>query len=78
MTKYGFLKIWSYSLADIQKSDSLKYIVEDVKRLKQQLEYFERHVQSKNQEVKKEYFRALSQVLKAEEAIQLFADVFYR
>jgi hypothetical protein len=53
-------------------------MVEDVKHLKQQLEYFERHVQSKNQEVKKEYFRALSQVLKAEEAIQLFADVFYR
>jgi hypothetical protein len=63
-------------LTDIQKSNSLKNIVEDITRLKQQLEYFERHVQFKNQEVKKEYFRALSQVLKTEEAIHLFAEVF--
>jgi hypothetical protein len=63
-------------LTDIQKSSSLKHIVEDIMHLKQQLEYFERHVQLKNQEVKKEYFLALSQVLKAEEAILLFAEVY--
>jgi predicted DNA-binding protein YlxM (UPF0122 family) len=73
---YCFLKIWSWSLTEIQKSSSLKHIIENITRLKQQLEYFERHVQLKNQEVKKEYFRALSQVLKAEEAIHLFVDVF--
>jgi hypothetical protein len=74
MTICGFLEIWS--LADIQKSSSLKHIVQNITHLKQQLEYFERHVQLKNQEVKKEYFRALSQILKAEEAIHLFAEVF--
>ncbi|HEY9385941.1 MAG TPA: hypothetical protein VIP70_02795 [Nitrososphaeraceae archaeon] len=63
-------------MAHIQKSSSLKHIVEGITHLKQQLEYFERHAQIKNQEVKKEYFRTLSQVLEAEKAIHHFAEVF--
>jgi hypothetical protein len=64
-------------LAHIQKSSSSKHIVEGITHPKQQLEYFERHTQiNKNQEVKKEYFRTLSQVLEAEKAIHHFAQVF--
>jgi hypothetical protein len=64
-------------LTDIQKSSSLKHIAEDITRLKQQLENFERHVQIKNQEIKIEYFRTLSQVFEAEKAIYHFSEVFY-
>jgi hypothetical protein len=43
---------------NIQKSPSLKQMVDAFTHLKQKLEYFERHIQnSKNQEVRKEYFR---------------------
>jgi hypothetical protein len=46
--------------------------------LKQRLEYFERHVQnSKSQEVRKEYFRTLAQVIEAENALRNFVKVFY-
>jgi hypothetical protein len=52
---------------NIQKSPSLNQMVDAFTHLKQRLEYFERHVQnSNNQEVKKEYFRTLAQVIEAE------------
>jgi hypothetical protein len=62
---------------NIQKSSSLNRIVQDIKNLKQRLEYFERHIHNiKNEEVMKEYFRTLGKVLEAEEALHHFAEVF--
>jgi hypothetical protein len=61
---------------NIQKSTSLSRIVEDIAHLKQQLEYFERHVHNVRDEVKKEYFRTLSKVLEAQEALRHFDEVF--
>jgi hypothetical protein len=62
---------------NIQKSSSLSRIVEDITHLKQQLVYFERHIHNiRNQEVKKEYFRTLSKVLEAQEALRHFDEVF--
>ncbi len=62
---------------NIQKSSSLIRIVEDITGLKQRLEYFERHVHNaRNEEVKKEYFRTLSKVLEAQEALRHFNEVF--
>ena len=53
-------------------------MVEALTHLKQRLEYFERHVQnSKNQEVRKEYFRTLAQLIEAENALRHFVKVFY-
>jgi hypothetical protein len=64
---------------NIQKSPSLNQMVEALTHLKQRLEYFERHVQnSKNQEVRKEYFRTLAQVIEAENALRHFVNVFYQ
>jgi hypothetical protein len=63
---------------NIQKSPSLNQMVEALTHLKQRLEYFERHVQnSKNQEVRKEYFRTLAQLIEAENALRHFVKVFY-
>jgi len=62
---------------NLQKSSSLNRIVEDITHLKQRLEYFERHVHNvRNEEVKKEYFRTLSKVLEAHEALRHFDEVF--
>ncbi|MGI8833241.1 MAG: hypothetical protein ACR2IS_11475 [Nitrososphaeraceae archaeon] len=62
---------------NIQKSTSLGRIAEDITHLKQQLEYFERHVHNiRNEEVKKEFFRTLSKVLEAEKALRHFGEVF--
>ena len=62
---------------NIQKSSSLNRIVEDITRVKQRLEYFERHIHNvRNEEIKKEYFRTLSKVLEAEEALNHFNNVF--
>ena len=62
---------------NIQKSTSLSRIVEDITHLKQRLEYFERHVHNvRDEEVKKEYFRTLSKVLEAQEALHHFDEVF--
>jgi formiminotetrahydrofolate cyclodeaminase len=62
---------------NIQKSPSLNQMVEALTRLKQRFEYFERHVQnSKNQEVRKEYFRTLAQVIEAENALRHIVKVF--
>jgi hypothetical protein len=63
---------------NIQKSPSLYQMVDAFTHLKQRLEYFERHVQnSNNQEVKKEYFRTLTQIIEAENALRHFVKVFY-
>jgi hypothetical protein len=62
---------------NIQRSSSLNRIVEDITHLKQRLESFERHVHNtNNEEVKKEYFRALARILDAEKALCHFALVF--
>jgi hypothetical protein len=61
-----------------QKSPSLNQMVDAFTHLKQRLEYFERHIQnSNNQEVRKEYFRTLAQVIEAENALRHFVKVFY-
>jgi hypothetical protein len=63
---------------NIQKSPSLNQMVEALTHLKQRLEYFERHIQnSKNQEVRKEYFRTLAQLIEAENALRHFVKFFY-
>jgi hypothetical protein len=52
-------------------------MVDSFTHLKQRLEYFERHIQnSKNQEIKKEYFRTLAQVIEAENALRHIVKVF--
>jgi predicted DNA-binding protein YlxM (UPF0122 family) len=62
---------------NIQKSSSLSRIVEDITHLKQRLENFERHVHNvRDEEVKKEFFRTLSKVLEAEEALRHLGEVF--
>ena len=62
---------------NIQKSSSLKNIVEDITHLKQRLESFERHVyNTKNEDVKKEYYRALARILDSEKTLSHFAMVF--
>jgi uncharacterized protein YoxC len=64
---------------NIQKSPSLNQMVDALANLKQRLEHFERHVQnSKNQEVRKEYFRTMSQVIETENALRHFVKVFYQ
>lgn len=62
---------------NIQKSSSLNRIVEDITRLKRRLESFERHVyNTKNEDVTKEYYRALARILDAEKTLCHFAMVF--
>ena len=62
---------------NIQKSSSLNKIVEDITHLKRRLELFERHVyNANNEDVKKEYYRALARILEAEKALCHFAMVF--
>jgi hypothetical protein len=62
---------------NIEKSSSLNSIVEDTKHLKRRLESFERHVyNTKSEEIKKEYYRALARILDAEKALSHFAIVF--
>ena len=58
------------------QSPSSGHIVDDITLLRQRLEYFERHIQNKSQEVKNEYTQALSKTLEAEESIRHFAAVF--
>jgi hypothetical protein len=49
----------------------------DFTHLKQQLENFERHIQSsKNREITKEYFRTLAKVIEADNALRHFTEVF--
>jgi hypothetical protein len=63
---------------NIQKLPSLNQMLDAFTHLKQRLEYFERHIQnSKNHEVRKEYFRTLAKVIEAENALRHFVKVFY-
>jgi hypothetical protein len=62
---------------NIHKSSSLNQMANDFTHLKQQLENFERHIQSsKNREITKEYFRTLAKVIEADNALRHFTEVF--
>jgi hypothetical protein len=58
------------------QSPTSGHIVDDITRLRQRLEYFERHIQNKSQEVKNDYAQALSVTLEAEKSIRHFAETF--
>jgi hypothetical protein len=62
--------------ANFQQSPVSGHLVDDITRLRQRLEYFERHIQTRNQEVKNEYNQALTKVLEAEKVLSYFAEVF--
>ena len=62
--------------ANFQQSPATGYIVDDIIHLRQRLEYLERHIQTRSQEVKNEYNQALSNVIEAEKALRHFAEVF--
>jgi hypothetical protein len=59
-----------------QQSPASGHVVDDITRLRQRLEYIERHIQTRNQEVKNEYNQALTKVLEAEKTLSHFAEVF--
>jgi hypothetical protein len=52
--------------ANFQQSPATGRLVDDIIRLRQRLEYIERHIQTRIQEVKNEYNQALTKVLDAE------------
>jgi hypothetical protein len=62
--------------ANFRQSPASGHIVDDIIHLRQRLEYLERHIQTRSQEVKKEYNQALSKVIEAEKALSRFAEVF--
>ena len=62
--------------ANFQQSPALGYLVDDITHLRQRLEYIERHIQTRNQEVKNEYNQALTKILDAEKALSHFAEFF--
>jgi hypothetical protein len=62
--------------ANFQQSPASGHIVSDIIHLRQRLEYLERHIQTRSQEVKNEYNLALSNVVEAEKALRHFAEVF--
>jgi hypothetical protein len=62
--------------ANFQQSPATGRLADDIIRLRQRLEYIERHIQTRNQEVKNEYNQALTKVLDAEMSLSLFAEVF--
>jgi hypothetical protein len=62
--------------ANFQRSPASRHLVDDITCLKQRLEYIERRIQNRNQEVKNEYNQALTKVLEAEKALSHFAEVF--
>ena len=62
--------------ANFQQSPASGHLVDDITRLRQRLEYIERHIQIRNQEVKNEYNQVLTKVLEAEKALSHFAEVF--
>lgn len=61
---------------NLRPSPSSSHIADDIIHLRQRLEYFERHIRTRSQEVKNEYNQALSKVLEAEKALCHFAKVF--
>lgn len=54
-----------YMIANLQSARP-GHIVDDTISLRQRLEYFERHIQNKSQEVKNEYAQALYKTIEAE------------
>jgi hypothetical protein len=85
MIHYGFPTdkhyIWiryeiCHMKTNLRQSPILGHIVDDITQLRQRFEYFERHIQTRNQEVRNEYNQALSKVMEAERAIHHFAKVF--
>jgi hypothetical protein len=62
--------------ANLQPSTSSSHIADDITYVRQRLEYFERHIRTRSQEVKNEYNQALSNVIEAEKALRHFAEVF--
>jgi hypothetical protein len=62
--------------ANFQQSPATGRLVDDIIRLRQRLEYIERHIQTRNQKVKNEYNQALTKVLDAEMSLSHFAEVF--
>jgi hypothetical protein len=58
------------------QSPASGHLVDDITRLRQRLEYFERHIQTRNQEVKNQYNQTLTKVLEAEKSLSDFAEVF--
>jgi hypothetical protein len=58
------------------QSPSSGHIIDDITLLRQRLEYFERHIQNKSQEVKNDYAQALSVTLEAEKSIRHLAETF--
>ena len=62
--------------ANFQQSPVSGHLVDDITRLRQRLEYIERHIQTRNQEVKNVYSQALMKILEAEKALSHFAEVF--
>jgi hypothetical protein len=62
--------------ANFQQSPASGHLVDDIIRLRQRLEYIERHIQTRNQEVKNEYNQALRKVLEAEKALSHLTEVF--
>jgi hypothetical protein len=62
--------------ANFQQSPASGHLVGGITHLRQRLQYLERHIQTRNQEVKNEYNQALTKVLEAEEALSHFAEVF--
>ena len=50
--------------ANYQQSPASGHVVDDITRLRQRLEYIERHIQTRNQEVKNEYNQALTKFWK--------------
>ena len=84
MMRYGFPTDKHYSgfgeinlmEANFQQSPTSGHLVDDITRLRQRLEYFERHIQTRNQEVKNVYNQTLTKVLEAEKALSHFAEVF--
>ena len=62
--------------ANFHQFPATGYIVDDIIHLRQRLEYLERHIQTKSQEVKNEYNQALSNIIEAEKALRHFAEVF--
>ncbi len=61
---------------NFRQSPASGHIVDDIIHLRQRLEYLERHIQTRSQEVKNEYNQALSNIIEAEKALRHFAEVF--
>ncbi|MFZ0697220.1 MAG: hypothetical protein WAM88_08800 [Nitrososphaeraceae archaeon] len=62
--------------ANFQQSPASGHFVDDITHLRQRLEYIERHIQTRSEEVKNEYNQALTKILDAEKAFSRLAEVF--